>query len=340
MMNSVPAGVRGRSSRSCPENAELVEFGQPLFRVEPDEAVACSFPTAARSRCGSCAPAASWSSRAWSVTSEVDRDGLAARSADRAVVLGPGPATQSYLRDDVVVQAALGTGCDAIHPGYGFLSESPRLAARSREHGLVFVGPAAGGDGADRGQAEGPCAGSEGRPAGPPRPGGAEPSDDARKLAAADRLSGAGQGRRGRWRPRHQAGARRRRARRRSSGWPAARPARRSATSASTSSASLRQHPPRRGSDRGRRARGRYPSRRARLLGAAPLPEGDRGSPRAVSRRTPPASRSRAAAVAFARRSATATLAPSSSSSIPTPAISSSSRSTAGSRSSIRSPRR
>jgi acetyl-CoA carboxylase biotin carboxylase subunit len=74
--------------------------------------------------------------------SEADRDGLAAREADRAVCLGPGPAAQSYLRDDVVVQAALGTGCDAIHPGYGFLSESPKLAARAREHDLIFVGPA------------------------------------------------------------------------------------------------------------------------------------------------------------------------------------------------------
>jgi acetyl-CoA carboxylase, biotin carboxylase subunit len=75
--------------------------------------------------------------------SDVDRDGLAARTADRAVVIGPGPASQSYLRDDVIVQAAVGTGCDAIHPGYGFLSESPRLAARAAEHGLTFVGPPA-----------------------------------------------------------------------------------------------------------------------------------------------------------------------------------------------------
>jgi acetyl-CoA carboxylase biotin carboxylase subunit len=73
--------------------------------------------------------------------SEPDMHGLAASQADRAVCLGPGPATESYLRDDVVVQAALGTGCDAIHPGYGFLSESPRLAARAREHDLTFVGP-------------------------------------------------------------------------------------------------------------------------------------------------------------------------------------------------------
>jgi len=74
-------------------------------------------------------------------TSEADRDGLAAREADRTVCIGPAPAAQSYLRDDLVVQAALGTDCDAIHPGYGFLSESPKLAARAREHGLVFVGP-------------------------------------------------------------------------------------------------------------------------------------------------------------------------------------------------------
>ncbi len=75
--------------------------------------------------------------------SDVDRNGLAARLADRAICIGPGPASESYLRDELVVQAAVGTGCDALHPGYGFLSESPRLAARVREHGLVFVGPSA-----------------------------------------------------------------------------------------------------------------------------------------------------------------------------------------------------
>jgi acetyl-CoA carboxylase, biotin carboxylase subunit len=74
-------------------------------------------------------------------TSDVDRDGAAARAADRAVCIGPGPARDSYLRDDLVVQAALGTGCDAIHPGYGFLSESPQLAEQARRHGVTFVGP-------------------------------------------------------------------------------------------------------------------------------------------------------------------------------------------------------
>jgi acetyl-CoA carboxylase, biotin carboxylase subunit len=73
--------------------------------------------------------------------SAADMDGMAAHEADRAVCIGPPPASESYLRPDVVVQAALGTGCDAIHPGYGFLSESPRLARLARENGLVFVGP-------------------------------------------------------------------------------------------------------------------------------------------------------------------------------------------------------
>jgi len=73
--------------------------------------------------------------------SDVDRDGMAARLADRSVCIGPAAASASYLRDDLVVQAALGTGCDAVHPGYGFLAESVALASRCAEHDLVFVGP-------------------------------------------------------------------------------------------------------------------------------------------------------------------------------------------------------
>ncbi|HEX6461049.1 MAG TPA: biotin carboxylase N-terminal domain-containing protein [Thermoleophilaceae bacterium] len=73
--------------------------------------------------------------------SEVDMDGLAAELADRAVCIGPAPASDSYLRPELVVQAALGTGCDAIHAGYGFLAENPRLPVLAREHGIRFVGP-------------------------------------------------------------------------------------------------------------------------------------------------------------------------------------------------------
>ena len=76
-------------------------------------------------------------------TSEADRDSMAARMADRAVCLGPAPAAQSYLNGNAVVMAAMGTGCDAIHPGYGFLSERAVFQRLCDKHGLVFVGPSA-----------------------------------------------------------------------------------------------------------------------------------------------------------------------------------------------------
>jgi acetyl-CoA carboxylase biotin carboxylase subunit len=76
--------------------------------------------------------------------SEADRGSLAPELADRAVCIGPGPAGESYLRAETIVAAALGTGCDAIHPGYGFLAENAAFAALTREEGLRFVGPPAG----------------------------------------------------------------------------------------------------------------------------------------------------------------------------------------------------
>jgi acetyl-CoA carboxylase biotin carboxylase subunit len=75
--------------------------------------------------------------------SEADRDGLAARIADRAVCIGPARSSESYLDPARIVAAALGTGCDAVHPGYGFLAESPALADQCAEAGLTFVGPQA-----------------------------------------------------------------------------------------------------------------------------------------------------------------------------------------------------
>jgi acetyl-CoA carboxylase, biotin carboxylase subunit len=75
--------------------------------------------------------------------SQVDMDGLAAELADRVVCIGPAPASESYLRPELVVQAALGTGCDAIHPGYGFLAENPALPRLAEENGVRFVGPPA-----------------------------------------------------------------------------------------------------------------------------------------------------------------------------------------------------
>lgn len=73
--------------------------------------------------------------------SAADKDGLPARMADRAVVLGPAPANRSYLDVDLILHAALATGCDGLHPGYGFLSEKPDLSRRCAEEGLTFIGP-------------------------------------------------------------------------------------------------------------------------------------------------------------------------------------------------------
>lgn len=73
--------------------------------------------------------------------SQADRDSLGARLATRAVCLGPGPSRDSYLKVETVVQAALGTGCDALHPGYGFLSENRDLALACEKAGITFIGP-------------------------------------------------------------------------------------------------------------------------------------------------------------------------------------------------------
>jgi acetyl-CoA carboxylase biotin carboxylase subunit len=75
--------------------------------------------------------------------SEADRDSVPARLADRAVCIGPPRPADSYLRAATIVQAALGTGADAIHPGYGFLSERPDLARLCASNGVVFIGPTA-----------------------------------------------------------------------------------------------------------------------------------------------------------------------------------------------------
>ncbi|WP_454688912.1 acetyl-CoA carboxylase biotin carboxylase subunit [Achromobacter aloeverae] len=75
------------------------------------------------------------------VTSAADRDSLPAQLADRAINIGPAPASQSYLVVDKIIAAARALGADAIHPGYGFLSEQPALAEACAAHGIVFVGP-------------------------------------------------------------------------------------------------------------------------------------------------------------------------------------------------------
>ena len=75
--------------------------------------------------------------------SAADRDSLPAREATRTVVIGPAAARASYLDARLLVHAAKSTGCDALHPGYGFLSERAEFARLCEDAGLVFVGPRA-----------------------------------------------------------------------------------------------------------------------------------------------------------------------------------------------------
>ena len=75
------------------------------------------------------------------VYSEADADSLAVEMADEAIFIGPAPAAQSYLVMDKIVDAAKKVGAEAIHPGFGFLSERAEFAERLLKEGITFIGP-------------------------------------------------------------------------------------------------------------------------------------------------------------------------------------------------------
>src|ERR1700693_4964229 len=75
------------------------------------------------------------------VYSDADRTSLHVRMADEAAHVGPSPSTESYLRIDRILDAAKKHGAEAIHPGYGFLSENADFAAACEQAGIVFIGP-------------------------------------------------------------------------------------------------------------------------------------------------------------------------------------------------------
>jgi acetyl-CoA carboxylase, biotin carboxylase subunit len=76
--------------------------------------------------------------------SDADAGSVPARLADKVIRIGPAPASASYLNADAIVSAALAAGADAVHPGYGFLSENPALARALDAAGIAFIGPPAG----------------------------------------------------------------------------------------------------------------------------------------------------------------------------------------------------
>jgi acetyl-CoA carboxylase biotin carboxylase subunit len=75
------------------------------------------------------------------VYSQADKEAMHVQLANQAVCIGPAPAAESYLNQEAILTAAKLTGCDAVHPGYGFLSENPEFADACGEAGLIFIGP-------------------------------------------------------------------------------------------------------------------------------------------------------------------------------------------------------
>ena len=75
------------------------------------------------------------------VYSDADRDALHVEMADEAVHIGPAPAAQSYLVAEKIIEACKATGAEAVHPGYGFLSERESFCEALEKQGIVFIGP-------------------------------------------------------------------------------------------------------------------------------------------------------------------------------------------------------
>ena len=145
------------------------------------------------------------------VHSTADADAMHVRFADESVCIGPPAAKDSYLNIPAILAACEITGADAVHPGYGFLSENARFAEILAEHGVQFIGPKAEhirlmGDKIEAKR----TAKRLGIPVVPGSEGGITSDAEAAKVAGDDRLSGADQGRGRRRRARHEGRARRR----------------------------------------------------------------------------------------------------------------------------------
>ena len=79
--------------------------------------------------------------RTVAIYSTADKDAMHVQLADESVCVGPAPARDSYLNESAILTAALLTNADAIHPGYGFLSERADFAHKVEQHGMIWIGP-------------------------------------------------------------------------------------------------------------------------------------------------------------------------------------------------------
>jgi biotin carboxyl carrier protein len=139
--NPVRSGGPGRVADVFVNDGEAVEYGQPLFSIED-----VMFKKLLIANRGEIAMRVNRAAHELGIEtvaifSEADRASLHVRNADQAFCVGPGPVARSYLNIPNIISAALISGADAIHPGYGFLAENARFAEICADHGLTFVGP-------------------------------------------------------------------------------------------------------------------------------------------------------------------------------------------------------
>ena len=219
------------------------------------------------------------------IYSTADRTGSWVTAADRAVCVGPPSATESYLKIPSVVAAAITTGCDAVHPGYGFLSENPAFVRACFDNDIAFVGPSPESMEVlgDKSLAK-EAMGTAGLPLVPGSPGRLLSAREASAFAAnagfpvllKAAAGGGGRGMRLVEDPDDPRGALRDRRGRGGRGVRRCGPVPREGG---------RGRAPRRGAGARRRTRRRARARRSRVLGPAPPPEADGGGAVAVPHR-------------------------------------------------------
>ena len=138
IFNEIVADQAGTVREVCVQNAEAVEYGTLLFL---DRAVKLLVANRGEIAVRIIRSARELDIPTVAIYSTADADSLAVELADEAVCVGPPPANESYLVIRNVIGAAEVTGCDAVHPGYGFLAENPEFARACAENDITFVGP-------------------------------------------------------------------------------------------------------------------------------------------------------------------------------------------------------